>query len=103
MYLLIAHHLHEHMLISMQGLLYLVYYTCVCASHLLINRETEFSEEEIQALGELGVVTIVTFNALERSDTGEYMCTATNSLPGEETGVLMAIPPTILLTVLGWQ
>ena len=89
----------------MQGSLYLVYYTCVCdcPSHLLINRETEFSEEEIQALGELGVVTIVTLNALERSDTGEYMCTATNSLPGEETGVLMAIPPTILLTVLGWQ
>ena len=48
------------------------------------------------------MVTGVEFNALERNDTGQYTCTATNSLPGRETGDLRATPVTIPLTVLGW-
>ena len=66
-----------------------------------INR-VAVSEEDIQGLGELGVVAIVAFESLERSDTGNYMCNAENSLPGQPTGILMAIPAIIPLTVLGW-
>ena len=69
---------------------------------LYFYRDSDFSEEEIQNLGELGVVAIVTFESLERSDTGNYTCMAENSLPGLQTGILMAIPVTIPLTVLGW-
>ena len=47
------------------------------------------------------MVTGVEFDALERNDTGQYTCTATNSLPGGETGELRATPVTIPLTVLG--
>ena len=65
------------------------------------HRENGFSEEEVQGLGELGVVTGVEFDALERNDTGQYTCTATNSLPGRETGDLRATPVTVPLTVLG--
>ena len=65
------------------------------------HRENGFSEEEIQGFGELGVVTGVKFDALERNDTGQYTCIATNSLPGGETGDLRATPVTIPLTVLG--
>ena len=49
----------------------------------------------------LGVVTTVQFDAVERNDNGRYTCTATNSLPGRETGDLRATPATIPLTVLG--
>ena len=38
-------------------------------------RENGFSEKEIQGLEELGVVTGVEFDALERNDTGQYTCT----------------------------
>ena len=67
-----------------------------------LHRENGFSEEEVQGLGELGVVTGVEFDPLERNDTGQYTCTATNSLPGGQTGDLRANPVTIRLTVLGW-
>ena len=72
-----------------------------CNSYTFL-RETGFTEEDIQVLGELGVVAIVAFESLERSDTGNYMCNAENSLPGQPTGILMAIPAIIPLTVLGW-
>ena len=49
----------------------------------------------------LGVVTTVQFDAVERNNNGQYTCTATNSLPGRETGDLRATPVTIPLTVLG--
>ena len=69
--------------------------------HVRFNRDA-VSEEEIQALGELRVVAIVAFESLERSDTGNYTCNADNSLPGLQTGIRMAIPAIIPLTVLGW-
>ena len=47
------------------------------------------------------MLTGVKFDALERNDTGQYTCTATNSLPGGETGDLRATPVIIPLTVLG--
>ena len=66
------------------------------------SRDADISEEDCQGLGGLGVVTIVVFESLERSDTGDYMCNAENSLPGLQTGIRMAIPATLHLTVLGW-
>ena len=60
-----------------------------------------FSDEDIQSLGELGVVSVVAFETLEREDTGNYSCTATNSLPGGQTGTEMAQSSPIPLTVLG--
>ena len=60
-----------------------------------------FSEEDIQSLGELGVVSVLAFQTLVRGDTGDYTCTATNSLPGRQTGTKMADSPPIPLTVLG--
>ena len=65
------------------------------------SRYDDISEEDIQGLGELGVVAIVAFESLERSDTGNYTCNAENSLPGLQTGIRMAIPAIISLTVLG--
>ena len=72
-------------------------YGILCNSYTYF-READFTEEDIQGLGELGVVAIVAFESLERSDTGDYMCSAENSLPGLQTGIQMAILP---LTVLG--
>ena len=46
-------------------------------------------------------MAIVAFESLERSDTGDYMCSAENSLPGLQTGIQMAIPAILPLTVLG--
>ena len=66
-----------------------------------LNRDSVFSDEEVQELGELGVVSVLAFEMLERGDTGSYTCTATSSLPGEQTGTQMAESPPIPLTVLG--
>ena len=60
-----------------------------------------FSDEDIQSLGELGVVSVVAFETLEREDTGNYSCTATNSLPGGQTGTEIVDSSPIPLTVLG--
>ena len=60
-----------------------------------------FSDEDIQSLGELGMVSVVAFETLEREDTGNYSCTATNSLPGGQTGTEMVDSSPIPLTVLG--
>ena len=64
-------------------------------------RDTVFSEEDVEELGELGVVGIAVFESLERDDTGNYRCIATNRLPGNETGVRVAESSSISLTVLG--
>ena len=66
-----------------------------------LNRDSVLSDEEVQELGELGVVSVLAFEMLERGDTGSYTCTATNSLPGGQTGTQMAESPPIPLTVLG--
>ena len=47
------------------------------------------------------MVSIIEFTSLERDDTGDYTCTATNSLPDEQTGSLMDESLPIPLIVLG--
>ena len=58
-----------------------------------------FLMADILALGELGVVSVLSFEAVVREDTAEYTCTASNALP--QTTTLEAISSTISLTVLG--
>ena len=53
----------------------------------------------ISSLGELGVVSVLSFDQLEREDTANYTCTATNMLP--QTTTLTALSPSIPLVVLG--
>ena len=58
-----------------------------------------FSQNEVDALGELGVVGVFTFEQVKRDDTAKYTCTATNSLSQTTTLDIMSDP--IQLTVLG--
>ncbi len=58
-----------------------------------------FSMEEVESLGELGVVGVLVFEMVERDDTAMYTCTATNSLP--ETTELEAVSQAVQLVVLG--
>ena len=53
----------------------------------------------ISSLGELGVVSVLSFDRLEREDTANYTCTATNMLP--QTTTLTTLSPSIPLVVLG--
>ena len=54
---------------------------------------------DICSLGELVVVSVLSFDHLERGDTANYTCTATNVLP--ETTILTVLSPSIPLVVLG--
>ena len=65
----------------------------------LIESMTEFNTRDLHSLGELGVVSVLSFDQLEREDTANYTCTATNSLP--QTTTLTALSPSIPLIVLG--
>ena len=65
----------------------------------LIESMTEFNTRDLRSLGELGVVSLLSFDRLEREDTANYTCTATNMLP--QTTTLTALSPSILLVVLG--
>ena len=65
----------------------------------LIETMTEFNMSDISSLGELGVVSVLSFGRLERGDTANYTCTATNMLP--QTTTLTALSPSIPLVVLG--
>ena len=65
----------------------------------LIESMTEFNTRDLHSLGELGVVSVLSFVRLEREDTANYTCTATNSLP--QTTTLTALSPSIPLVVLG--
>ena len=60
-----------------------------------------FSDEDVRGLGELGVVSVLAFETLERGDTGIYTCTAINSLPGGQTPTQTVESPPIPLTILG--
>ena len=51
------------------------------------------------ALGELGLVSVLSFEAVTREDTAEYTCTASSVLP--QTTTLEVTSPPISLTVLG--
>ena len=61
--------------------------------------QTTFNVSDISSLGELGVVSLLSFDQLEREDTANYTCTATNMLP--QTTTLTALSPFIPLVVLG--
>ena len=65
----------------------------------LIESMTEFNTSDLRSLGELGVVSVLSFDRLEREDTVNYTCTATNSLP--QTTTLTVLSPSIPLVVLG--
>ena len=54
--------------------------------------------EDILALGELGVVSVLSIDSVVREDTAEYTCTASNVLP--QTTTLM-VAADINLIVLG--
>ena len=65
----------------------------------LIESMTEFNTRDLCSLGELGVVSVLSFDQLEREDTANYTCTATNMVP--QTTTLTALSPSIPLVVLG--
>jgi len=65
----------------------------------LLETMTEFNMNDIRSLGELVVVSVLSFDHLERGDTANYTCTATNVLP--ETTILTVLSPSIPLVVLG--
>jgi len=65
----------------------------------LLEAMTEFNMNDIRSLGELVVVSVLSFDRLEREDTANYTCTATNMLP--QTTTLTALSPSIPLVVLG--
>ncbi len=59
----------------------------------------DFSVEDVETLGELGLVGVLTFEMVEREDTDMYTCTATNSLP--ETMEIADVSVPVQLVVLG--
>ena len=65
----------------------------------ILDSITGFNTSDIRSLGELGVVSVLRFDRLERGDTANYTCTATNMLP--QTTTLAALSPSIPLVVLG--
>ena len=65
----------------------------------ILDSITGFNTSDISSLGELGVVSVLSFGRLERGDTANYTCTATNMLP--QTTTLTALSPSIPLVVLG--
>ena len=65
----------------------------------LLEAMTEFNMNDIRLLGELVLVSVLSFDRLERGDTANYTCTATNMLP--QTTTLTALSPSIPLVVLG--
>ena len=65
----------------------------------ILDSITGFNTSDIISLGELGVVSLLSFERLEREDTANYTCTATNMLP--QTTTLTALSPSIPLVVLG--
>ena len=65
----------------------------------LLESTMEFNTRDISSLGELGVVSVLSFDRLERGDTANYTCTASNMLP--QTTTLTALSPSIPLVVLG--
>ena len=65
----------------------------------LLESTMEFNTRDLCSLGELGVVSVLSFDRVEREDTANYTCTATNMLP--QTTTLTALSPSIPLLVLG--
>ena len=65
----------------------------------ILDSITGFNTSDISSLGELDVVSVLSFGRLERGDTANYTCTATNMLP--QTTTLTALSASIPLVVMG--
>ena len=60
---------------------------------------TNISVEDVRSLGELGVVSVLSFEEVVREDTANYTCTALNELP--ETTRIVNVSDPLPLVVLG--
>ncbi len=65
----------------------------------LLMMQTDVTVDQVRQLGELGVVSLLSFEETERGDTGNYTCTATNMLP--QTTTLTTSSDNIPLVILG--
>ena len=65
----------------------------------LLSMHTDTTVQQILGLGELGVVSLLSFEETVRTDTANYTCIATNVLP--ETTTLMDVSENITLVILG--
>ena len=63
------------------------------------GRVTMHDFNDVDALGELGVVGVLVFESVERDDTVSYTCTATNEL--SQTTTLSTLSEPTQLVVLG--
>ena len=60
---------------------------------------TEFDRDMITSLGELGIVSVLSFDDVIREDTDSYTCTISNELP-QTTRITRTSDP-VPLVVLG--
>ena len=60
---------------------------------------TDISVEDVRSLGELGLVSVLSFEEVVREDTANYTCTAVNELP--ETTRIVNVSDSLPLVVLG--
>ena len=60
---------------------------------------TDISVEDVRSLGELGLVSVLSFEEVVREDTANYTCTAVNELP--ETIRIVNVSKPLPLVVLG--
>ena len=60
---------------------------------------TDISVEDVRSLGELGLVSVLSFEEVVREDTANYTCTAVNELP--ETTRIVNMSDPLPLVVLG--
>ena len=65
----------------------------------LLMRNTEFDRDVITSLGELGIVSVLSFDGVIREDTDNYTCTISNELP--QTTHIMRTSDPVPLVVLG--
>ena len=57
------------------------------------------SVEDVRSLGELGLVSVLSFEEVVREDTANYTCTAVNELP--ETTRIVNVSDPLPLVILG--
>ena len=60
---------------------------------------TEFDRDVINSLGELGIVSVLSFDSVILEDTDNYTCTISNELP--QTTHIMKTSDPVPLVVLG--
>ena len=59
----------------------------------------DISVEDVRSLGELGLVSVLSFEEVVREDTANYTCTTVNELP--ETTRIVNVSDPLTLVVLG--